>query len=314
LTGERVTASLAIVGQHIAGWMQTLPLKATHNVLCGLLALWIILALLPLIGLFLPASPLENTAAERSSTPASSDLGNKPAVAINELQALNLFGAAGLEPVAVAAAPVVDEVAINAAKTQLNLSLEGVVYAAIDAESVAVIVYQGKQDQYHIGDVLPVGGQVKLRKVLVDHVIIDNSGRYESLWLYDEDKVARSASRQASVTDNPTNNSAPELAKDYRQQLFDNPASLAEVLRISPAQKDGAMVGYRVSPGKDQEQFSQLGFQPDDIVTSINEIELNNPSSALEVYKLLRTAKEANFTVDRNGQSVQVMVSLGDSE
>ena len=326
MTGEQVAASLATASQRALGVLQGLPVKTVHNVLCGVLALWLLYQLVTLVMVLVPSSSpepvsTEAPAAASASSQANNTGGNAKVVQIGELQALNLFGKAGAEPIpAAAAAPVViEEEAINAAKTKLNLALEGIVFTPQAAESVAVIVFQGRQEQYRIGDKLPAGNQVVLSRVLMDHVILDNSGRYESLWLYDDDKnkrSTRSRPRRAprQVTDIRDDDDATDLAQGYRQRLYSNPASLAEVIRISPAQKDGQMVGYRVSPGKDRKQFAQLGFKANDIVTSINDIELDEPSKALAIYKLMRTAKEASFTVQRNGQAVQIMVSLDDTQ
>jgi len=119
--------------------------------------------------------------------------------------------------------------------------------------------------------------------------------------------------REGIVTDMRDDDKVTSLANDYRDKLYKNPRSLAEVLRILPAQEQGQLVGYRVSPGKDKVQFSQLGFKSNDIVTSVNGIVLDEPAKALEIYKLMRTAMEATFTVDRNGTSVEVLVSLQDN-
>ncbi len=317
MTGEQVAANLATVGQRIAGWLHGLPVKNLHNALCGLMVVWLLYGMAQLIGLFIDPSPVESPV-DIALQPATDKTDHSSKVDISQLQSLDLFGALGAQTAPVTVAPVANDVEIDAKKTRLDLTLEGVVYTPVTSESVAVIVYQGKQEQYNIGDKLPVGGQVTLAKVLLDHVIIDNKGSYESLWLYDESKKASSTkgpsrsrvSRSAGVKDMRGNASTTSAAKDYRERLYKNPASLASAVRISPAQKSGKMVGYRVSPGKDRKQFSQFGFKPDDIVTSVNGIDLNEPSKALEIYKLMRTAKEANFSVDRNGEIVEILVSL----
>ncbi|MEE8059249.1 MAG: type II secretion system protein GspC [Pseudomonadales bacterium] len=326
MTGIQAAANFATVGHRVVGWLSGLPVKTLHNACCGLLILWLLLGFAQLVGLFIPSSLPENTQTEVAppSMSASTRANNATPIDISQLQSLNLFGAAGAQTQPVAVTPVVEE-EIKAVKTKLNLLLEGIAFTPVASESMAVIVYQGKQDQYHIGEKLPVGGQVTLAQVLMDHVIIDNKGRYESLWLYDDDKkhvsnpartvrpVAKAAG-QSQVKDMRSNTNATNLARDYRQRLYKNPGSLGEVLRISPAQKDGEMIGYRVSPGKDRAQFTELGFKTNDIVTRINGIELNEPSKALEIYKLMRTAKEASFTVDRNGETIQLMVSLNATE
>ena len=57
--------------------------------------------------------------------------------------------------------------------------------------------------------------------------------------------------------------------------------------------------------------FAQFGFKNGDIVTGINGIVLDDPAQALEVYKIMRSAQQASFTVDRNGNPVEIVVSLG---
>ena len=316
MTAEQMTDRITSIGQQLAGAAATLPIKRVQHILFALLGLWLIVVLVQLAMVIF--SPAVEPAATNSGNSTVAVSATDAPIDIDKLKGLNLFGRAGTQAQpAVAAAPV-DDVTINAEKTKLNLSLEGIVHSPEGAGSIAVIVYQGKQDQYAIGDKLPVGNQVELAKVMTDHVILSNAGNYESLWLYDDEKLARQSQsavpqrklNRPAVTDKRADDTATDLAKDYRNRLYKNPSSLAEVLRISPAQKNGQMVGYRVSPGRDREQFSQLGFKTNDVVTSINGIELNEPAKALEIYKLMRTAKEATFIVDRNGQPVEVLVAL----
>lgn len=308
-----MVANLATLGQRLGGIVGGLPVKKVHNGLCALCIIWLVYSAAQVVLLFVPQASPDQSGEATVAGEARSAAG---VVDISQLQSLNLFGVAGAAPIIpVVAAPVIDDVGLNAAKTKLDLSLEGVVYTLNTTESLAVIVHKNKQDQYYIGDKLPVGGKVVLAKVLLDHVILDNSGRYESLWLYDDEKKssrARAAPSRAASNNKPKTTSNSSLAKGYRERLYKNPASLAEVLRITPAQRQGQMVGYRVSAGRDKQQFTQLGFKANDIVTAINDIELDEPSKALEVYKLMRTAKDATFTVDRNGESVQIVVSLGE--
>jgi general secretion pathway protein C len=321
LAAEQLTERLVSHLNQLGDWLRALPFKTVYKTLCGLLILWIVISLLQLIWFFIPTSSNDSTAPVAAT---AIQPGATASVDLAKLQSIALFGQAGaVAPDESSSVPVADEVELNATKTRLNLILEGIIHTSDSSSSVAVIVYQGKQDQYYIGDKLPVGNRVELARVLVDHVILDNAGNYESLWLYDDEKNASRApvngrriepkvvAREA-VTDIRDDDDATELASDYRQRLYKNPSSLAEVLRIAPAQENGQLLGYRVSPGRDREQFAALGFENNDIVTSINGILLDEPSKALEVYKLMRTAKEATFTVDREGQQVDVMVSLGD--
>jgi general secretion pathway protein C len=326
LAAAQLTDRLTVLLNQLGSWLKALPFKTVYKCLIGLLVLWIVVSLLQLLFAFIPSSSVNEDSVPAKV--AESPMATSVAVDIEKLQAIPLFGeSGGLASNEVEPLPVQDEVVLNATKTRLNLILEGIVHTPEVSDSVAVIVYQGKQDQYYVGDKLPVGNRVELVKVLVDHVILDNAGNYESLWLYDDEKKNSRASitgqrvtpqakpvnnNKEIITDNRKNEEATNLASDYRQRLYKNPSSLAEVLRIAPAQNNGQLVGYKVSPGRDREQFAQLGFKANDIVTSINGIALDEPSKALQVYKLMRTAKEASFTVERDSQLVEVMVSLGE--
>lgn len=315
MTGEQLTADLAGFGQRIGQLATDLPIKSVQKVLFAVLGLWLLYILAQLIWVALPAA---NSTEQVNGEPVTDSRPGKPeeVVDIEALQALNLFGEAGAVPV-IDNTPVIVEENIEATKTRLNLTLEGIAMAPREAESVAIIVHQRKQEQYHIGDKLPAGNRVILAKVLTDHVILDNNGSYESLWLYDEEKMLQQqttrpkpVAAKSNVTDKRNNRSVTSLAKDYKERLYKNPASLAEVLRISPAQRDGELIGYRVSAGRDRDQFAELGFQANDIVTSVNGISLDEPSNALEIYKLMRNAKEASFTLERNGEEMEIMVAL----
>ena len=73
------------------------------------------------------------------------------------------------------------------------------------------------------------------------------------------------------------------------------------------------MIGYKVRPGRKRELFDQVGLKNDDIVISVNGIEVNEPQKVREVYQALKTASEANLQVLRDGgtQSIQIRMSSG---
>ena len=316
-------------GEKAADRFSELSVKFIHNVLCAIFVVWLLFSLFQLVATFWVSSFTgENTASiNRTIESSSTVIKNTSSIDILQLQSLNLFGIHSENTDSVKNKPLQETVDLEATKTRLNIVLEGIVLNSLQEESLAIIVHQGKQDQYYVGEKLPFNGSVSLERVMADHVILNNSGSYESLWLYDEENKSKPPSRPVKRSppsskatkklERPTvvrpGNKATSLAKDYRKRLYENPRSLAEAIRISPSQKDGALVGYKVSPGKDSQQFIDLGFRPNDVVTSINGITLDEPSKALEIYKLMRSATEANFTVDRGGEILDIAVSLGDN-
>lgn len=310
MLAERLLPLLGDVLSYVQGISQS----AWQKLVSFVLSLLIVMSLVQWVWLLLPEAGIKPMPAVAVSQPV---IGKQGQVDIGQLQSYNLFGAVtGDAPVEQAKA-VEPQKTVDAAPTRLKLLLLGIVMANNPEDASAIIKYQGKEEQYAIGDRLPVG-RVVLSQIHADHVIIENAGRYESLWLFDGESTSSTA-----TTTKPANNnvkkdmradkSVGSMARNYRNRLYKNPSSLADVIRISPKQVDGELQGYRVSPGRDKQQFQQLGLKSNDVVTSINGIALDDPGKAVEVYKIMRSAAEATFVIDRQGETVELIVSLDDS-
>ena len=222
------------------------------------------------------------------------------------VQGLNLFGEAPNLDVSSSQAT-----SANANQTSLNLQLEGVVIAADASRSAAIIVVGGKQGTYRIDETLPVGNQVKLASVYSDHVIINNDGASESLWLYDANKTNTAGQGSSTTTAGASSTSA--LINQLRAQRANAPAvaaTLGEIIQVAPAQANGELVGYRLSPGVKLKEFVQLGFKENDIVTSVNGIALNDMRNLPQLYSLMNEATEVSFSLLRNGQPLTLQISL----
>lgn len=214
----------------------------------------------------------------------------------------------------------------GAPETRLPLLLRGVVSSSNAGLGQAVIEYQKRQDLYRVGDELPVNDEVELAKVLADRVVLSNKGRYEILNLFeDSDLVAQTASLpmpaperkpvRAPITQTEAAQArAAGLASNYRDRLYSDPQSLAEVVRVTAVRDGGALRGYRVSPGNAAAEFTALGFEPGDLVTAVNGMPLSEPSNTVRLYQEMRSATEAVFDVERGGQQLTLNVSLGGSQ
>ncbi|MES2626671.1 MAG: type II secretion system protein GspC [Pseudomonadota bacterium] len=283
-----------------------LPTTMTGKIMLSvIIALLLVLAITFRVGMAGKALTEENAAVAPSV-----DLGEnnttRSDVDLARVQALNLFGAAPIS-----GAPSSQSVAINASQTSLNLRLEGVVLAIDANRSAAIIVVGGKQATFRVGETLPVGNQVKLASVHNDHVIIDNDGATESLWLYDgkTDAPGTQGSPAASVVSGTTT----DVINRLRAQRANAPAvaaTLGEIIQVAPAQANGELLGYRLSPGVKLKEFVQLGFQQNDIVTSVNGIALNDMRNLPQLYSLMNEATEVSFSLLRNGQPQTLQISL----
>jgi general secretion pathway protein C len=209
----------------------------------------------------------------------------------------------------------------GARETRLELTLRGIVASTENGLGHAVIEHKQRQAIYAVEDKLPVSGEVVLAKVMPRQIVLDNGGTYELLTLFEDSELetqlsgsgAPVASRSEPVprqTDRRDDANTSALARGFRDRLYQDPQSLAEVVSVSAVRSDGQLLGYRVSPGKQRQQFEQLGFKQGDLVTSINGISLNDPANTMRLYQTMRTASEAVFELERGDQALSISVQL----
>jgi general secretion pathway protein C len=303
--------------------------RRLRQVLLCLLALWGTLALTRLLWALLPAAEPVATAPPKILNPAST--GHASAVAapvdIDRMMAWHLFGEAGAAAPVAAAPPQPAAAQANsragieegAKQTRLQLKLTGIVASTEDGRGHAIIEYQNQQAVYAVDDKLPVPGQVKLAKVMPQQVVLDNGGTYELLVLFEKSRIGTpvpaapaqaGAPQDSAQIDKRGDAEATSLAQSYRERLYQNPQSLADVVNISVVREGDALLGYRVTPGKDQEQFTKLGFKAGDLVTSVNGISLDNPANTMVLYNAMRDAGEVVVELQRDNQPLTLSVNL----
>ena len=214
----------------------------------------------------------------------------------------------------------------NAKETRLALVLTGIVASTEDGLGSAVIKGGSREQVYAVGDDLPVSGKVTLEKVMPRQVVIDNSGTYELIKLYEGPGLVlptpSSAKRRARIRRRLPRRNRPAriqslmsrrraiVAGQYRQQLYEAPESLARVVSISPVREGGSVSGYRIAPGADRDAFNATGFQSGDVVKAVNGLALSDASNTLKLYQLMKDANQATFELERNGESVTLSVDI----
>jgi len=326
---ERVSGALSSAWQALSQPERAQRLRQGFTLL---LLVWAVLSLSDLIWSFLPRSDAGIPAQISVLNPLESRSGNAPdkPVDVETMLSWSLFGVASEE----SAAPVVTVITPNASdregieegarESRLDLKLRGVISATEDGLGHAIIEHRSAQAVYAIGDELPIGTRVTLAKVMPGGVVLDNAGTYELLRLFkdtvlsDQLPADRSAEslRNSAVVEKPIQAASADsgdtvaAAQNFRRQLYENPQSLAEVVRVTAIREDNILKGYRVDPGKKSSEFTQLGFKAGDVVTSINGITLDNPGNTMQLYQLMRSASEAVFDLQRGGESLTLTVSL----
>jgi general secretion pathway protein C len=244
---------------------------------------------------------------------------------LSQLQSLNLFGQYNEQ-----VKEVVEQVITDAPVTRLKLTLSGLVASDNQETAAAIIEYQGKQETYGVGDVI-FGTRASLEQVLVDRVIIKQSGRAETLMLDGADynqpaqniankKVALKAkeidsnsptkNKKTNIVDQRSNSELSKSALKLRADLSKDPGKIADYLRISPARKNGKIVGYRLSPGKSPEFFKLSGLKSGDIAVQMNGYDLLAPAEAAQALAALQTERELSVLVERKNDLVEILFSI----
>ena len=188
----------------------------------------------------------------------------------------------------------------DAPDTQLRLELRGTIAATDENRALAIIAERGGNERvYFIGDAIP--GGATLHAVYLDRVLLRRAGRLEALRLprSDESPAPR---RTAAPPPSRTPVVAPRPTASIQEVVNQNPAALTEIIRPQPVFKDGRQQGYRVYPGRQRQQFAQLGLRPGDLVTQINGMALDDPARGMEIFRGLAEATSVTLTIDRNGQ------------
>jgi len=241
----------------------------------------------------------------RPANVTQSDSSSAIGIDISELQNSHLFGELNQT------APVVEQPKLqDAPKSRLNVVLVGTVVSSNAGKSLAVIANRGRQATYGINEVIE-GTRAKLVQVQSDRVIIDNSGRNETVMLEGLKYSKPEAAPKSKAETNSTRSQVPaEALEKIRQEIRQDSSKIFQYVRMSQIKKDGDVVGYRLSPGKDKALFESVGLKQGDIAVSINGLDLKDPSVMSEIFKNLSQLTELTLTVERSGQPHEIYIEL----
>ena len=76
------------------------------------------------------------------------------------------------------------------------------------------------------------------------------------------------------------------------------------------ARENGAVVGFRVRPGRNRQLFDNFGLQANDIITNVNGTELTSSEVAMQVYRSMRNATAASVQVKRGDEELSIDIDM----
>jgi general secretion pathway protein C len=219
------------------------------------------------------------------------DAAGAPAPDFGVLASSHLFGEAAQRTT-----PVMTAV-VDAPETTLSLALKGILSHEEDPNGGAIISSNRGEDRaYRVGQTIEGADGATLHSVYADRVLLDRSGRLETLRLPKELTASTASMLQSPL---PQASAAPNGS--LREVISENASRLTDIVRLAPHVQEGQVVGFRVNPGRDAETFAALGLQAGDVVTDINGTVLNDPGQGLQVFQSLGETTQANVTVLRDG-------------
>ncbi|EKO3496089.1 type II secretion system protein GspC [Vibrio fluvialis] len=282
-------------------WMQRFPhwqkpLSLWVTLICIALSAWI-------VGKMIWMLHSEQATVAAWSANASAQPKTNSGMDISVLQKGDLFGHYNDQT------PPPAPVKVDAPKTRLNLVLVGVVASSEPSQSLAVIANRGSQATYGLNEVIE-GTRVKLKAVMPDRVIIDNSGRDETLMLEGIDYSKVSAQPAAAPTRTAKDTPVEDKLDAIRAAVAKNPREIFQYVTLSQLKQDDKILGYRVSPGKDPALFESVGLQNGDIATQLNGLDLTDPDVMSKVFESITDLTEINLTVERDGQQHDIYIQF----
>lgn len=194
----------------------------------------------------------------------------------------------------------------DAPVTNMNLKLK-LVFAGLRDEKhgwAAIGPSDNDVKLYTIGDSVP--GGATLHAVYVDRVLLDRGGTIEALLLPPREGAMPLAANTPTVAGGP-------VSLDRMQQLVrENPNLINQVMQRQAVFQDGKLAGVRVNPGDNRQAFSRLGLRPNDMVTAINGMALDDQARMNEIFNMLNGASQARLTVNRNGREMELNLDLAE--
>lgn len=201
-----------------------------------------------------------------------------------------------------------------------DLKLLGTVVA--DKRSLALLADKKDIQVYHLNDELPGGGT--LEQVERSQVKIRNRDQtLTTLMLHEQGPIA-SAGRNRSQADRASTNQGLDSQGTIREvgenrwvvsssmveSVRDNFATQMRLAEMQPRLVNGKTDGFLVRRIYPRSILAKMGLQANDVVLDVNNIKLDSPEKAMQVFQQLREARQISIAVERNRQPMSFVYEI----
>lgn len=200
---------------------------------------------------------------------------------------------------------------IDAPKTRLRLALKGVFVATPAELSSAIIAEQGREGEFFkVGD--RVQGRARLSQVYEDKVILDNSGKLETLTFEDAAKlagtiIAKDKPKPKKVVKPNSGNfkqqlkgiRTPEQFVDFAKDQLSDPEQALKNLGLK-ASGNGYVLESSTS------MLSRIGMKPGDKLISVNGNTLGDPEQDKLLIDEVYASGAAKVVIERGSRRMTI--------
>ncbi|MDB6107636.1 MAG: ral secretion pathway protein [Gammaproteobacteria bacterium] len=161
--------------------------------------------------------------------------------------------------------------------------------------SADIGVNEHSPQTYVAGAILANGA--RLIEIYPDHVRLEKDHRVVALYREGMSRLNAQAGLSDLLTVGGTQ--APPAQADSHEDLTD-------YIRPSPVYSGTSVVGLQVYAGRQAGAFAQIGLQPGDVITAIDEVPLSELQTALEQLHRLTQGEVVAATVQRKGERISL--------
>lgn len=188
--------------------------------------------------------------------------------------------------------------------TDLNIRLFGVREDRATGRGSAIIATpDGQQSSFSVGDEVMPG--VILYAVDFDSITIERGGVRETVFL--DQSTAPAAPSAAAATAQPAATPAAPAQSSSRQPASTTitPTQLARGTQISPRREGNRLTGIILQPTDDGSTLASAGFQPGDVIISIDGERIQDMGQAATFATRMATG-DSLVQVERGGETISV--------
>ncbi len=199
--------------------------------------------------------------------------------------------------------------------TQLPLDLLGTICSNNPERSVAVVQDRKARENLVLKVNDPIqGNAASVERIECRRIVLRERGKLRELALA-EDVVKIPTPARSTSSRKSTASSSRRQARKARRSLSPTPGQRAGSMRaaakifseaqILPKYEEGEMVGVQINAIQPGGMFEQLGFSEGDVITRLNDIEINSPEESARV--LAEFSENTEFTVELDDGTVRTM-------